>query len=299
MTAQAPRKNLLTVILPVYNEADCLPLFLPEVISLCEKNQWQLIIVDDGSVDASTKILESYNHEDFIRVIHHKVNRGYGGALKSGIAASTTPHLITIDGDGQHNLADIAVVYQFAIDKDADLVVGNRGKNQFTNAFREVGKSIIRNLTRILMPLPIRDLNSGFKLYKTELAKRYSVICPNSMAFSDVITLTFISQRNLVLDHPITVHPRKGGKSKIRVQTALDTVMEIINISLMFNPLRIFLPTSLFCIIVGVGWGIPILLSGRGVSVGSMLAIVIGLLLFALGLIASQLAAIRMGMLNQ
>jgi hypothetical protein len=118
------------------------------------------------------------------------------------------------------------------------------------------------------------------------------------MAFSDVIALTFISQRDLVLEYPITILARKRGKSSIRLSTALDTVMEIINIALMFNPLRVFLPISIICILVGVGWGMPFLILGHGVSVGSMLAIVIGLLFFALGLIATQLAAIRMGLLN-
>ena len=149
------------------------------------------------------------------------------------------------------------------------------------------------------MPLPINDLNSGFKLYRTEPAQRYSVICPNSMAFSDVITLTFISQKDLVLEYPITILERKKGKSTIRLSTSLDTVNEIINITLMFNPLRVFLPISFTCILVGIGWGIPFVMLGHGVSVGSMLAIVIGLLFFALGLIASQLAAIRMSLLNR
>ena len=119
------------------------------------------------------------------------------------------------------------------------------------------------------------------------------------MAFSDVITLAFISQKDLVLEYPITIHGRKKGKSTIRLATAFDTVMEIINIALMFNPLRVFLPISLICILVGIAWGIPFLLLGHGVSIGSMLAIVLGLLFFALGLIASQLAAIRMGLLNR
>ncbi len=299
MNSTSPRKNTLTVVIPVYNEEDSLQLFLPELISLCQKNQWDLLVVDDGSTDASLKILTEYENQKNVKLIHHKVNRGYGGALKSGIANSTTTHIVTVDGDGQHCLSDIDPVFNFALATDADLVIGNRGRNKFASPYREFGKWIIRSFTKILMPLPIRDLNSGLKLYRTDLAKRYSAICPNSMAFSDVITLTFISQRNLVLEHPITILERKRGKSTIRIHTALDTVMEIINIALMFNPLRVFLPISLTCVLFGIGWGMPILLSGHGVSIGSMLAIVIGLLFFALGLLASQLAAIRMGLLNK
>ena len=74
--------------------------------------------------------------------------------------------------------------------------------------------------------------------------------------------------------------------------------MEVLNIALMFNPLRVFLPISILCVLAGLTWGLPIILLGRGVSVGAMLAIVTGLLFFVLGLLASQLSAIRMGWLR-
>jgi len=294
-----PAINTLTIIVPVYNEADSLPGLLPGLFSLCQEKQWHLILVDDGSSDNSLQIITKYENQPNVTIIHHRVNRGYGGALKSGIACSATSHLLTMDGDGQHCISDIEPMFNFAIEKDADLVVGDRGRQKNLDPYRVIGKWIIRNITKILMPLPINDLNSGFKLYRTEPVQRYSAICPNSMAFSDVITLAFISQKDLVLEFPITILERKKGKSTIRLSTALDTVIEIINITLMFNPLRVFLPISLVCILIGIGWGIPFVMLGHGVSVGSMLAIVIGLLFFALGLIASQLAAIRMSLLNK
>jgi hypothetical protein len=142
--------------------------------------------------------------------------------------------------------------------------------------------------------LSVTDLNSGLKLYRADLAKKYITVCPDSMAFSDVITLVFISERHLVLEHPIRIFPRKKGRSTINSFTALETVMQILNITLMFNPLRIFLPVSFLLILAGFAWGTPIILLGRGVSVGAMLAIVTGLLFFILGLVASQLSALRM-----
>jgi hypothetical protein len=120
------------------------------------------------------------------------------------------------------------------------------------------------------------------------------MVCPDTMAFSDVMTLVFLNERRLVLEYPIRIFPRKAGQSTITTLTAFETVIQVLNISVMFNPLRIFLPISVFCILVGIGWGIPIILLGRGVSVGAMLAIVTGLLFFVLGLLASQLSAIRM-----
>jgi len=286
-------KTDLTIVVPVYNEAGTLPLFLPELIATCKDKGWKAVLVNDGSTDGSAQFLSAYQQVPFVKVIHHKLNRGYGGALKSGILNSETSHVVTIDGDGQHSLADIETVFLFSLEHDADLVVGSRGIGKKANLFREFGKWLIRTFTRLLMPLPVHDLNSGFKLYRTELAKKYLPLCPNSMAFSDVITLAFINQRNLVLEHPITIHERQTGKSKIGLQTAVETIIEIINIALLFNPLRVFLPMAILCILVGFGWGVPIILLGRGVSVGAMLAIVLGALFFAIGLIASQLSAMR------
>ncbi|HSK89372.1 MAG TPA: glycosyltransferase family 2 protein [Anaerolineales bacterium] len=285
---------MLTVVIPVYNEGETLPAFAPSLIEFCRAKGWMVIFVNDGSRDNTKQILDRLSSAPDVHVLHHKVNRGYGGALKTGISHVTTPFLVTMDGDGQHNPQDVQTLFQFAIENDADMVVGKRDERNGSNAYRQLGKFLIRSFTKILMPLPITDLNSGFKLYRTELAKRYITVCPDSMAFSDVITLVFLSERNLVLEHPIRTSPRRVGHSTINTFTAFETVIQVLNIALMFNPLKVFLPVSAFCMLAGLGWGIPIVLLGRGVSVGAMLAIITGLLFFVLGLIASQLSAIRM-----
>ena len=291
----SPFENpVLTVVVPVFNEENALPSLAPCLIELCRSRGWMTVFVNDGSVDNTGQILDHLSTSPEVRVLHHKINRGYGGALKTGISHVTTPFLVTMDGDGQHSPNDIDKILQFAIESDADMVVGKRDGRVGSSTYRTFGKFLIRTFTKILMPLPITDLNSGFKFYRTEFAKRYMTVCPDSMAFSDVITLVFLSEHTLVLEYPIQVSPRHGGQSMINTFTALDTVIQVLNIALMFNPLKLFLPVSALCILAGFGWGIPFVLLGRGVSVGAMLAIVSGLLCFVLGLIASQLSAIRM-----
>jgi glycosyltransferase involved in cell wall biosynthesis len=285
---------LLTIVIPVYNEEQALPSFAPCLIELCRAKGWMAIFVNDGSRDDTKQILDHLSSAQNVRIVHHKVNRGYGGALKTGISHVTTPFLVTMDGDGQHSPQDVERILQFAIESDADMVVGKRDERGASGAYRTLGKFLIRTFTKILMPLPITDLNSGFKFYRTEFAKRYMTVCPDSMAFSEVITLVFLSEHNLVLEYPIQVSPRQSGQSKITTFTAFETVIQVLNIALMFNPLKLFLPISALCILTGFGWGIPFVLLGRGVSVGAMLAIVSGLLFFVLGLLASQLSAIRM-----
>jgi hypothetical protein len=285
---------VLTIVVPVYNEEQALPSFAPCLIELCRSRGWMTVFVNDGSCDQTGPILDQLSNSWDVRVVHHKVNRGYGDALKTGISQVTTPFLVTMDGDGQHNPLDVERILQFAIESDADMVVGKRDERSASGIYRTFGKFLIRSFTKILMPLPITDLNSGFKFYRTESAKRYMTVCPDSMAFSEVVTLVFLSEHNLVLEYPIQVAPRKTGQSMINTFTAFETLIQVLNIALMFNPLKVFLPVSALCILAGFGWGIPFVLLGRGVSVGAMLAIVSGLLFFVLGLIASQLSAIRM-----
>jgi len=177
--------------------------------------------------------------------------------------------------------------------RDADMVVGLRKSRGNGSYYRGFGKFIIRNLAKILMTVPIHDLNSGMKIYRTDLAKKYIHLAPDTFAFSDIITLIFINNRHLVLEEPIRIRERKAGSSTISLQTAFQTIMEIINIVILFNPMKIFLPVSLLCFLVTFLWGIPLIISGHGVSAGTLLGLISGLIFFLLGLIAEQLSLIR------
>jgi glycosyltransferase involved in cell wall biosynthesis len=284
---------LLTVIIPAFNEAENLGIILPPLIGLCRQNNWKIIIVNDGSLDNTREILRTFTLSEHFIVIHHKLNKGYGAAIKSGICACNTEYCITIDADGQHRFEDIERLFGCLQSKDADMVVGSRKGVRSSSYSRGIGKIIIRAIAKILMYVPVQDINSGMKVYRTDLAKKYIHLVPDTMSYSDIITLIFINNRHLVLEEPITIAPRLKGKSTIRVETAFQTVMEIINIVILFNPAKIFLPLSAIFIIAGLVVGLPILIAGHGVSTGSLLGFSAGIFFFLLGLIAEQLSALR------
>jgi glycosyltransferase involved in cell wall biosynthesis len=284
--------NDLTIVIPAYNEEQALASFLPELLSYCRNNGCRLIIVNDGSRDRTRDLLDRHADPAFFTPIHHKVNRGYGGAIKTGIKATTTRLVITIDADGQHRLDDVTALYRELQRTDADMIIGNRSQHK-ESLYRKTGKMLIRTIAKMLMPVPIYDLNSGMKIYDTELVQRYLPLCPDNMALSDIITLIFLNQRHLVLEHPITVAPRTTGESTINIKTAFDTVLEIIHVATMFDPMRLFFPPAVFFFLFSAVWGLPILFRGEGVSVGTLFLFVTGLILFFLGLLAEQLALIR------
>jgi glycosyltransferase involved in cell wall biosynthesis len=285
--------NKLTVIIPAYNEAVNLGTFLPQLIDHCQQKQWNIILVNDGSTDNTREFFDQFSHIGNLKIIHHKLNKGYGAAIKSGIKVCETEFLITIDADGQHFLEDLDILYQSILTHDADMVVGSRKGQKSSSLMRGIGKNMIRIVAKMLMTVPIHDLNSGMKIYRTCLAKKCLSLTPDSMAYSDTIALVFISNKHLVLEELIRIKERRNGRSAIGIQTAFQTIMEIINILILFNPLKVFLPLSLICIVLAAIWGIPLLLEGRGLSIGSLLGIISGLIFFLLGLITEQLSLIR------
>lgn len=283
----------LTIVVPIYNEEISLKTIIPSLKKFAEENNFKLILVNDGSTDNSDSIIQSHNTNSDFKYIKHKKNKGYGAALKAGIEAVETEFVVTFDADGQHLPEDILKLRKKIIETDADLVIGSRVGNKGSESVKRFGKFIIRKLSKILIQNQINDLNAGMKMMRTNLAKRYIRICPDTFSFSDVITLVFISEKNVVLEEPIQVIQRQNGKSKITFNTAFETMLEIINITVLFNPLRVFLPLTFFFLILGFGWSLRIVLEGKGVSVGGSLLIVLGILCFLIGLVAEQLSFIK------
>lgn len=283
----------LSIIIPAYNEEESLKVLMPELLSFVAQNGLKLIIVNDGSKDGTQDVLTKYEGSAGFSHYSHKVNRGYGGAIKTGVRNARTKYVITIDADGQHDLNDVLALHKSIVESDADMIVGSRMAHKDASIYRGIGKSLIRWFAKLLLPIHIDDINSGMKIYNTEMAKRYIRLCPDHMAYSDIIAMVFISKRHLVLEQPINIKPRTAGVSTISTLTAIETVKEILNIVILFNPQRVFFPIAILSILAALIWGVPIALRGRGVSTGAMLGFTTGLLFFFLGLIAEQLSQIR------
>lgn len=251
----------LTLIIPAYNEEVNIQVLIPKLMSFIKENDFAAIIINDGSTDRTKDLLNKYIKKEKIKVLHNKVNRGYGGALKRGIEESETEYVIMMDADGQHYFEDVLNLYNKMVKTDADMIIGSRKGQKTGSNFRKFGKWLIRVFARMLMPIHVHDLNSGMKIFRTDLGKKYLHLYPDTMAFSDILALVFINNRHLVLEEPIKIKERISGKSTIGMNTAFQTAMEIMNIIILFNPMRIFLPISLILFVVGLGWGLRFIIN--------------------------------------
>jgi glycosyltransferase involved in cell wall biosynthesis len=279
----------LTLVIPAYNEGQVIARVLADLRQGCADFASEIIVVDDGSSDNTAAIAEAAG----ARVIRHRRNRGYGAALKTGIRAAKTDYVMTLDSDGQHTSGEAARLWQHV--GENEMVVGNRTALLHSPIWRMPGKWLLGVLANYLVRQRIPDLNSGLRILHRETVLRYLHLCPSGFSFSTTITLVMLHRGYNVEYVPITVQKRIG-KSLISLNTGFQTLLLILRLAALIDPLRVFIPTSFVIGLIGMLWEIPYALTGRGVSVGSMMAIVTAVLLFALGLICDQISQLRLGL---
>ena len=283
----------LSVVIPAYNEEQQIGAVIDEIRSTAGSVVSEILIVDDGSSDRTAEVAERHG----ARVIRFARNHGYGAAIKAGIVHASSEFVITMDGDGQHEPKDIITLYNKR--SDSDVVIGSRDSMTRSGLWRVPGKWLLTRIAEFLSKQRIPDLNSGMKLARKEDLQRYVRLCPDGMSFSDTLTLIYISRRHVVDFFPISVRKRRGGTSTISLSTGFETILSIINVIMLFNPIRIFLPVALVFFTLGLIIGIPIAWMGRGLSVGALLFMIVGVLTFFFGILAEQIAQIRKHMLER
>jgi glycosyltransferase involved in cell wall biosynthesis len=287
-------KNIdTTILIPSYNEGPIIQSLINYWEDFCIKNDINILIINDGSTDNTLDILQKYDSKSSpINFVNHKLNKGYGAALKTGIKLVETKYVVTMDADGQHIIEDILKLREKIISSNADLVVGIRDLSN-DSFYRKLGKKLINIILKILLPsINISDLNSGMKIYETNNVKKYISLCPNGMSFSDVITLIYLIMKQLVVEEKISIQKRSQGKSKVSTKNAFKTVWKIMLTVMIFHPIRIFFPISLALLIIGLSWSIKFLFEDLGFTVGGSILIISGILIMVLGLISDKISLI-------
>ncbi len=230
----------VTVILPAYNEEDAIEAQIEAIQGVLESKDitHEIIVVDDGSTDKTAeRALKAH-----ARIIQHTENRGYGAALKTGIMAARYENILIIDADGTYPVDQIPELLKKL--EDADMVVGARtGDNVHIPLERRPAKWILGWLANRISGRKIPDLNSGMRAFRKELVKQYFPILPNRFSFTTTITLALIADEYSVVYHPIDYYTRIGS-SKITPRNFTEFVMLVFRMSMLFQPLKVFVPLS-------------------------------------------------------
>lgn len=205
----------LSVFLPAYNEEANIERTVKNVKDNLNKvaKDWEIIIINDGSKDNTGKIADKLHKEDSrIRPIHHNPNRGYGGAVKSGLYGAKYDWISFIDADGQFDFAEISELIKKQKNTRADMVIGYYLKRQVPTTVILTSK-IWEAIVFILFGLHVKDIDCGFKLISKKIVDKIPKLEAERGAFisSELLIKTKKAGFKIV---EIGVHhyPRKEGK---------------------------------------------------------------------------------------
>lgn len=281
----------LTVIIPAYNEEKGIYDTLTSLESLANKHKWNIIVVNDGSSDDSKIMIQKC---DFVKLINHRINRGYGASLKTGIMNSGTELIAFFDADGQHKPEDLERLWLEYVDED--MIVGERIKGSHVSLSRAPGKWVLSKTANFLAGQKIPDLNSGLRIVKKDVIIKYLHLFPEGFSFSTTSTIALLSSKHTVSYKPITTNKRVGNSSVSQIRDGFNTILLILRLIVLFNPLKVFLPSSFFLLLIGIIyeiiWGY-IYSPHLRLLPGALMTILTGIIIFFFALIMDQISQIR------
>jgi len=278
----------ISVIIPAYNEEEGLKNTLDKINSLHLFDQFEFIVVDDGSTDQTARIAQEYP----VHLFKHETNKGYGAALKTGIRKAKGEKVIFMDSDGQHDPTFLPQIAQML--QDYDMVIGERTFDSYQVKARKSGKKIIRIVGEYLVEQKLPDFNSGFRGFDRQLIMSLLHIMPNGFSFSTTSTLAFLKEGYSIGTLPIHVKERQGRNSNVKfLKDGSKTFLLLFRLTMLFNPLKIFFPFSVITFIAGLAWGIHgYVVFSRFPNTATIL-ILSSMFLFLIGLLADQISVMN------
>jgi len=240
----------VTVIIPAFNEEKTIAEDIDVIIETMGRSncQYEIIVVDDGSTDKTAQIVKAKRE---VKLIQHSYNRGVGAARKTGILKAKGEIIVMTDGDGTYPNQDIPKLLNYI--KNYDMVVGARvGKNVTWPLIRRPARWFIRKLASYLIATKIPDLNSGLRVFKKDLARRFFNILPENHSWVSTITLAFLANGYTIKYVPIDYYKRKGKSTIHPIKDTYNFVSLVIRTVMYFNPLRVFLPLTTLILISAI-----------------------------------------------
>jgi glycosyltransferase involved in cell wall biosynthesis len=245
----------LSVVVPAFNEERAVGTEVTMLRGVFEKAGWpfEIIVVDDGSSDETADSAESAG----ARVLRHRVNRGYGAALKTGIRAAKGNVICITDADGTYPPEALPKLVSLLAEGQNDMVVGARvGPQAQIPLLRRPAKWVLNRLAELVAEEPIPDLNSGQRVFWRKAALRFFSLLPDGFSFTTTITLAMLSNGYQVRYEPVG-YAKRVGRSKIHpIRDTLGFTGLILRIALYFAPLKIFLPLSGLLLLIALAWGL-------------------------------------------
>ncbi|HRT61719.1 MAG TPA: glycosyltransferase family 2 protein, partial [Syntrophales bacterium] len=275
---------------PAYNEKEGIATVVTNIQHTLDATtrRYEIIVVDDGSGDGTADEARRAG----ARVISHPYNIGNGAAVKTGIRNARGEILVILDGDGQHDPADITRLLEKI--GPYDMVVGARTRESQTSLHRDLANRIYNRLATYVCRRKIEDLTSGFRAIKAHIARGFVYLLPNTFSYPTTITLAVVRSGYSLAYVPIRAGKR-SGKSKIKLlRDGVRFFLIIVKIATLFSPMRIFIPVSAAMFLTGFAWGlVKIIVYGGRYGPTSAMLMTMAVVVFMVGLVSEQVAQMR------
>ena len=292
----------VSIVVPLLDERDALPGLIDEIDAMTATSglDCELIFVDDGSTDGSGEYLNERASEraDMI-VIDLGRNVGKSGALAAGFERSRGTFVVTLDGDGQDDPAEIpALLAKLA--EGYDLVSGWKQDRQ-DPARRRWASRLFNRATAWISGVDLHDFNNGLKAYRGERVRSLQIYGE----MHRFIPVLGAQQGWEVAEIPVNHRPRVHGRTKFGIERYARGMLDLLAVVFMDRygnrPLHLFGGIGIFCFVIGLLIGIYLTIEKiGGESIGNrplllfgVLLIVVGIQFFTFGLLAQMLVAIR------
>jgi len=217
----------ISLIISAYNEEKILPYTLIKLHSFIknQNDKWEVIFVDDGSLDNTLKILKEFKPR-FFKIISYKPNRGKGYAIRKGVEKATGDYVGFTDSDLPYPLEDLKKAFLYL--KDFDIVIGSRNLVKInkvkTSLIRKIYGRAFNLLSKIILSHNISDTQCGMKVFRTEVAKDlFSRQLLNRFAF-DIEVLYIAKKQNYRIKELPAVLLRTHSYRKSKVSLIKDPI---------------------------------------------------------------------------
>lgn len=240
---------MISIILPAYNEEKAIGIVIDDIQKVMKATSYiyELFVVDDASSDRTVEIAKSKG----IPVIQHTFQRGSGASRKTGIRHAKGEIIVMLDADGTYDANDIPKM--LSLFPKVDQVIGARTSEKGTLKWlRSPAKWTLRKIASLLTGIHIPDLNSGLKAFKKDIVMKYIWLIPDGFSCVSSITLAFLCNGYSVVWIPTNYYKRIGISKFHPLKDSYRYLITIIRMVMYFNPLKVFLPSSLILATLGM-----------------------------------------------
>src|SRR6478609_4181074 len=219
----------LSLVLPAHNEEANIRFVVEQALETLPlyTDEFEIIVVNDGSRDNTAAIIDEMAANDRrVRPIHHKKNKGYGGALTTGFESSTSDFVMFMDADRQFDIADLGMLSPL-VDK-FDIVAGFRMERN-DEFHRKLFAEIFNLTVRVLFGVHMRDIDCAFKIFRGDMLRSLKLSAPGALINTEIMAKLRRQGATLVQigvhHYPRLAGEATGGNPRVIARAMKETIM--------------------------------------------------------------------------